>query len=697
MKAPCRLFPWVAILLAALSCDPFDEIFDGWEDAATYKVVAICPGGRDSDFARTARWFEENSHDAQLGDGSSVRLEIQWIDEDGADLAGTAREIARDESVAAVIGPIHSDNVDIVAAECVQTFKPMIVLASSEEIIRKYSVAQSGMVVGSRPFLWSLAETDISQCEVILSKAGLTGSRSVAVIAADNSYGRTFSQWIPFLSREFSMEMKQNLSYSDQAGLSSAVDAAVASSPDCIICALRAGAAEDLKTVQSKRRELGAACRFIFTDTALEPAALNLGALVEGIEGIAMYADPSTGFQIAYEVRFGRQPALGESQFYDALLLCTLARRYMNVHGSPDLNEAIAAITTEVEDPVMCNWNAIGMMAYLVDMDHPQAIGGASGPLTFDHESYSSILHSTYANWMVYNEKFVTLGYASTDGGKRTEPAVAAWKWKVSAGQEIEDSDPGLVYAPLEDNYAIIIAGSSGWGNYRHQADALNIYQLLKRGGITDDRILLVMADDLATDPRNTLPGTIRVSDLGPDLREGAEIDYLATELDPERLGELIRSVPSSSGTNLLFFWSGHGSEGRGFNWLSSDECYSADMLRRDLSALQFRKLLLLAEPCFSGYMASAMEGVRGVLAMSSANESEYSFADNRSSILGTWLCDRFSNNLVNYMGTNASSTFRDMYIYINSHTIGSHVMIYNASMFGNLYKESPKEFFVKQ
>ena len=36
------------------------------------------------------------------------------------------------------------------------------------------------------------------------------------------------------------------------------------------------------------------------------------------------------------------------------------------------------------------------------------------------------------------------------------------------------------------------------------------------------------------------------------------------------------------------------------------------------------------------------------------------------------------------------------MYIYLNSHTIGSHVMIYNAPLFGNLYTETPKEFFIR-
>ncbi|GMH22761.1 hypothetical protein Nepgr_024604 [Nepenthes gracilis] len=31
--------------------------------------------------------------------------------------------------------------------------------------------------------------------------------------------------------------------------------------------------------------------------------------------------------------------------------------------------------------------------------------------------------------------------------------------------------------------WAVLVAGSSGYGNYRHQADVCHAYQILKRGG----------------------------------------------------------------------------------------------------------------------------------------------------------------------------------------------------------------------
>ena len=47
-------------------------------------------------------------------------------------------------------------------------------------------------------------------------------------------------------------------------------------------------------------------------------------------------------------------------------------------------------------------------------------------------------------------------------------------------------------------NWAVLVAGSSGWYNYRHQADLCHAYQILHRNGIPDSNIIVMMYDDLA-------------------------------------------------------------------------------------------------------------------------------------------------------------------------------------------------------
>ena len=47
-------------------------------------------------------------------------------------------------------------------------------------------------------------------------------------------------------------------------------------------------------------------------------------------------------------------------------------------------------------------------------------------------------------------------------------------------------------------NYAVIVAGSNGYYNYRHQADACHAYQILHKHGIPDENIVVFMYDDIA-------------------------------------------------------------------------------------------------------------------------------------------------------------------------------------------------------
>ena len=61
--------------------------------------------------------------------------------------------------------------------------------------------------------------------------------------------------------------------------------------------------------------------------------------------------------------------------------------------------------------------------------------------------------------------------------------------------------------AATDDHWAVIVAGSSGYGNYRHQADACHAYQLLKGRGIPEDQIIHLSYDDVANALQNPYPG----------------------------------------------------------------------------------------------------------------------------------------------------------------------------------------------
>ncbi|KAI3804351.1 hypothetical protein L1987_25828 [Smallanthus sonchifolius] len=74
--------------------------------------------------------------------------------------------------------------------------------------------------------------------------------------------------------------------------------------------------------------------------------------------------------------------------------------------------------------------------------------------------------------------------------------------------------------------WAVLVAGSNGYDNYRHQADVCHAYQILKRGGLKDENIIVFMYDDIANDPSNPRPGVIINSPNGPDVYAGVPKDY---------------------------------------------------------------------------------------------------------------------------------------------------------------------------
>ncbi|KAI3828883.1 hypothetical protein L1987_02994 [Smallanthus sonchifolius] len=74
--------------------------------------------------------------------------------------------------------------------------------------------------------------------------------------------------------------------------------------------------------------------------------------------------------------------------------------------------------------------------------------------------------------------------------------------------------------------WAVLVAGSSGYFNYRHQADICHAYQILKRGGLKDENIIVFMYDDIVNNKMNPRPGVIINSPNGSDVYAGVPKDY---------------------------------------------------------------------------------------------------------------------------------------------------------------------------
>ena len=765
----------VAVVLLALTlftaCKQEDDtiVYQKSRRWVEKTVAVVAPMSADAAtkarFERTVQWFLGNLHQAQLHDTLCIDLKLEWHDELTEDLTRLGQELGEREDVMAVIGPFSNDGVALLAPGCQQTHKPVIApTATSEEIIRRFAVGTAG-VSNKEPFLWSLTETDITFCEVLMNMYASYAlnfvhdkSTPAALFAPNDSYGRTFYDWGPYQAEEMGIRFSHNDMYSSDADLRQRMKAyydeldqlsyfgSVLTGNFCVIETTRQlldmarlrmewwGEDPDEPFPEEDKNEMQeilegwARIWFAFSNLtqesldALGPQALDV---LQYYQGFSPYADPTTGFEKSYEVKFGNKPTFAECKFYDALMLAAFAASYAEHHPDvTDINQAIIDITTpHAEQLRSAAWSQTSMELYLSALEQGQLMDfkGASGEIRFDNETYTSAIHTTYVHWQIQDGKIQHRNYLSSDGSHRTSSTMAAWSWLAKNAEEAfarsaENKDAGISYPALTAQYAVLVQGSNGWNNYRHQADVLSVYQMLKTKGFDDDHIILIIDKALASDAMNPEPGIIRAEDGGNDLLAGCSMDYDNADISPSDISNILLGVktdktpvvlPKDAGQNVLLFWSGHGHNHANngadeLAWRNADvgRGMTADLLRQTISQMQqqghYRKMFVLTEPCFSEAVITPLVGIPGVLAMSSAGTFEQSFADNWSTELGVWRCDRFSRNLVTHLTASPTTTYRDLYLFCAQRTLGSHVHIVNSAHFGNLYTTGPQEFFEK-
>ena len=765
----------VAVVLLALTlftaCKQEDDtiVYQKSRRWVEKTVAVVAPMSADAAtkarFERTVQWFLGNLHQAQLHDTLCIDLKLEWHDELTEDLTRLGQELGEREDVMAVIGPFSNDGVALLAPGCQQSHKPVIApTATSEEIIRRFAVGTAG-VSNKEPFLWSLTETDITFCEVLMNMYASYAlnfvhdkSTPAALFAPNDSYGRTFYDWGPYQAEEMGIRFSHNDMYTSDADLRQRMKAyydeldqlshfgSVLTGNFCVIettqqlldmARLRMewwGEDPDEPFPEEDKNEMQeilegwARIWFAFSNLtqesldALGPQALDV---LQYYQGFSPYADPTTGFEKSYEVKFGNKPTFAECKFYDALMLAAFAASYAEHHADvTDINQAIIDITTpHAEQLKSAAWSQTSMELYLTALEQGQLMDfkGASGEIRFDNETYTSAIHTTYVHWQIQDGKIQHRNYLSSDGSHRTSSTMAAWSWLAKNAEEAfarsaENKDAGISYPALTAQYAVLVQGSNGWNNYRHQADVLSIYQMLKKNGYDDDHIILIIDKALASDAMNPEPGIIRAEDGGKDLLAGSSMDYNNADISPSDISNILLGVktdktpvvlPKDAGQNVLLFWSGHGHNHANngadeLAWRNADvgRGMTADLLRQTISQMQqqghYRKMFVLTEPCFSEAVITPLVGIPGVLAMSSAGTFEQSFADNWSTELGVWRCDRFSRNLVTHLTASPTTTYRDLYLFCAQRTLGSHVHIVNSAHFGNLYTTGPQEFFEK-
>lgn len=79
--------------------------------------------------------------------------------------------------------------------------------------------------------------------------------------------------------------------------------------------------------------------------------------------------------------------------------------------------------------------------------------------------------------------------------------------------------------------WALLVAGSNEYYNYRHQADICHAFHVLKSHGIPESNIIVMMSDDIAHNEENPTPGLIINQPGGGDVYRGVPKDYTGDEV----------------------------------------------------------------------------------------------------------------------------------------------------------------------
>ena len=685
-------------MVTLLSCEESTTIVEDTTKLKEVRIAVVLPAkDRDPIWNNALNLAAENIRKADIG----VKVVYEWIDEASADLTEVGVSLSEREDIQSIIGCNVSANTQKLAfalARKKENIKPLFTFSTSQELPR---------IFGHRGFLWGLCETDISQSEILLSCLSneYPGHKKVALLASDDIYGQTFVDWFAFQAVELDMQPVSIQTYKTASELQSCLKQITLSGADALVCV--PAAVEDVIPVYNYinhwnlNTDTENPIALMFSDKAYNESILKGAEPVDFIFGLAPASHPGSGFSVSYEALYGRLPYNGEAEVYDAVLITTLATLWAEKHDEADLNKAIAALLNATATS-QGGWTA-GMIAnfyHEIKAGGTPALSGATGTLDFDSEYHTTIRSTSYAHWITYKGKMVVIDYYSRNGNGHSSSPVAAWEWKKQHIQNVDGNGKQIDYPELKDNYAVLVAASEGWKNYRHQADVLGMYHYLKTRGYDDDHIILIMADDIASNERNPLQGVVRREVDGENLYDDVQIDYKLGDLTLDNLKQILTGEPSktypvtlgsSANDNVLFFWSGHGTQ-MGWTWKDTEDL-DANFARQMFADMKFRKMFAIIETCYSGGVAQGCTGIPGLLMMTAANPYETSKADAFDNELQVYLSNTFTSSILSQLERNPKSVIYDLYLHAFDKTNGSHVMVYNPDYYGSLYLNDMSEY----
>jgi glycosylphosphatidylinositol transamidase (GPIT) subunit GPI8 len=324
-------------------------------------------------------------------------------------------------------------------------------------------------------------------------------------------------------------------------------------------------------------------------------------------------------------------------------------------------------------------------------------ITGASGGLEYDVVMGVDPISSYYSNWIIDNGSFRTIGILNSVNSTKIDKsdAQSISLSHASAGLMSVSSGGSGNYAATSDRddfRAVVVGPSYGWQNYRHQADALTLYSLLRQNGVDDDHIILMIYDDIPNAPENPIRGDVHNIPQGRNIRSGATVDYSGTDVTAGTLMNVLTGTTTASspyvldsgpGTDIFVYIASHGSPGKiSFRWNDSfttdDFTEITNTMYRDR---KYREMVFFVDTCF-GESIAANATAPGIYYLTGAAKNEPSLGAVYDMNIRQWLSDEFTQSVITALQSDTNITFRELYPATYARVTGSHVRLVDTGEF---------------
>ncbi|ANB11938.1 Gpi8p [Sugiyamaella lignohabitans] len=240
------------------------------------------------------------------------------------------------------------------------------------------------------------------------------------------------------------------------------------------------------------------------------------------------------------------------------------------------------------------------------------------------------------------------------------------------------------------NNWAVLVSTSRFWFNYRHMANVLSMYRTIKRLGIPDSQIILMLSDDVSCNPRNAFPGTVyNNADRALDLYgDNIEVDYRGYDVTVENFIRLLtdrwdadtprsKRLLTDDRSNIFVYMTGHG--GNEFlKFQDAEEIGAfdiADAFEQMWEKRRYNEILFMIDTCQANTMYSKFYSPN-ILAVGSSAMDENSYSHHADQDVGVAVIDRFTYYNLEFLESidkTSKETMADLFASYNPADIHSN------------------------